>query len=451
MLARPLNTLDPPYGERLEKHRLESLRALLRECADKLPLDPLDVSAVLDPSLDEHVERIELVRTTGESLNMEEAKYKIKNDIISKDDFLKMMPISGQTTVYRPCNETNIIYFTLGATDSNETISLTVRRVNSTSVTMDISIISGGDFYLDYLEITQEVLDNLFTPSPIVQWRVDMDSLWPCVQKPRLKENSIVLPPALVTNLMDALVVLSGVDAYFQTFRMNDLPAHPWIADGDVTLTLKNPSTTPYGAISIMIPIHPISAFVSGGKLQMFLSFCGCSVQQYPSCLVCGRCSTLKGDDETRNLFYQHCHRAGQRCLNRAQLTVGCSTGGTWTQKRRCEFKVQTHPNMMALVEVIADTIEFMNKTKGQSNFTKCLKDLPKAASTINDTQVTRRVTDLLKERTNKLSKDKKSIIDKHGNKLSASVVKRYGWLFAQEEHAKGESHSRRGRMSRSA
>jgi len=433
MLARPLTTLDPPCGERLEKQRLDPLRALVRECADKLPLDPLDVSAILDPSLDESVERIELVRSTGEPLHMEEAKYKIENDIISKEDFLKMVPITGQTTVYRPCAETKMIYFTLGATESNESISLTIRQASSTSVTMEISIFSGGNFFLDNLKIDESVLDALFKPSPVVQWRVDMDSLWPCVQKPRLKENSMVLPPALVTNLMDALVVLSGVDAYFQSFRMKDLPAHPWIADGDVTLTLKDPSTTPYGTISVMIPIHPVSALVPGGKLQMFLSFCGCAVQQYPSCLVCGRCNTWKGDDDTRNIFYQHCHRAGQRCLNRAQLTVGCSTGGTWSQKRRCEFKVQTHPNMMGLVEVIADIIEFLNKTKGQSNFTKCLKDLPKAISTINDTQVTRKVTELLKTRTNKLSKDKKSIIDKHGNKLSSSVVKRYGWLFAQE------------------
>ena len=443
MLARPIHTLQPQRGERFELHRLPHLREIIRQCADKLPLTPLEIAVMLDDDHDSDVERIELVRTCGREMSIDDAMYRINVNLIEKKEFLEMTPIAGVAAVFQPTTELSKIYYTIGPTLDSESISLVIERTSLDTVSINTN---NGSIYLwkfiDDLHVEEESSNRLFETSTPIEWRANIASAWPCTRGFRVNFNdnvlSMVLPPSLVATLLDALVVSSGVDALLESYRIEGLPARPWIADGDVKIKVEPPRVGVFNAISLNIPLHPLSVSVPNGRMEMFLSVCGCAIQSHPSCLLCGRCPSWTDDDERRAIFVGHCNRAGGRCLNRIQLTVGKSMGGTWLDKRSCKLCIRSDAHAMSLVEVIADAIQFANEANAmRSTVSKLIEHvatLPPPVHVINDLSTTKGVTKLLNNNAHFRKYDPKNktsmISDKHGNKLSKTITKRYGWLF---------------------
>lgn len=442
MLALPLHTLQPQSGECLEARRLPHVRGILRQCAEKLELPPLAMAVILDSDHEADVERVELVRTRGKKMEFDDAKYRLKTNIITKGEFLEMTPIAGKSAVFRPMPEKSSIHYRLGATTDNEPISMEIERTSQTTVAINLCsdpVTSYGRYY-DALRVDESILDDAFKPNDIVEWRAKFDAAWPITRGLRVdsKDNllNMVLPPSLVATLLDALMVASGVDALLETHRIEGLPSRPWVADGDVTLKLEPPRVGPSKSISIMIPLHPLTVHVDRGRMQMSLLLCGCVVENHPMCLLCGRCAPWKGDDTRRAAFMGHCQRAGNRCLDRIQITIGKTTGGAWTDKRTCQLCIRDDPCVMALVEAIADTIEFANTAvQNVSSSTKLIEQasrLPPPVHVINDTSQTMKVAKLLRQNTHSLKYDKKkvAVVTDRDGKPCNSISKRHRWLF---------------------
>lgn len=443
MLARPIHTLQPHCGERLELQRLPHFRELIRQCATRLPLTSLEVAMILDHDHDGDIERLEMNRTCGVAMPLDDVKYRLKAELLSKDEFLDMTPIAGEASVFSPTSQQDVLYYELGATTDNEPISAKIIRKADTNVAINLrSSPTSRWIYIDDLNVSEQTLNNLFTVTEPPAWRVDIASKWPCNRGLRVSNRhdttQMVLPPSLVSSLLDALVVSSGMDALLETYRIEGLPATPWTADADVTLRVDPPQLTVFNNISIKIPLHPLCAYVSGGRVEIALSVCGCIVDSHPSCLLCGRCSPWKDASERRTTFTEHCRRAGNRCLNRIKITIGKATGGAWTDKRSKSLCIRDSPSAMSLVETVADVIEFANnvapKASSVTNLIECVSKLPRPVHVINDSAVTRGVTKLLRQNRHFMvtSKDKKTsnVVDADGNKLSKTIVKRYGWLF---------------------
>ena len=443
MLALPIHTLQPQRGTRFELERLPHLREIIRQCADKLPLTPLEVAAILDDAYDNDVERIELVRTCGKEMDISDAKYRLDTNIISKEEFLEMTPIAGTTSVFYPMSDKSTIHYTLGVTADVDSVSMLIERKSDDMVSINMQSSPTSQWvYIDNLHVDQDTSRLLFEAISSLNGSANIASSWPCTRGLRVDYKgemlNMVLPPSLVSTLLDALMVSSGVDALLEVHRTQELPARPWIADGDVTIKVEPPSVGVYNAISLKIPLHPLSVHVPNGRMELFLSVCGCATQEHPSCLLCGRCKSWVGDDERRAAFAGHCHRAGDRCLNRIRLTVGKSTGGAWVDKRSLQLCVRDEPRAMALVEAVADVIEFANKAKELrfkcSELVQHVSNLPSPVHVINDLPEVRCVTKLLKKNTYSVQYDKKKklsiLTDKNGSKLSKGITKRYSWLF---------------------
>jgi len=449
MLARSIHTLQPQRGERFELQRLPYLREIVRLCADSLPLTPSETAVILDDGHDGDVERIELVRTCGKEMTLDEVMYRMKVDLVGKNEFLEMTPIAGTAAVFQPTSEVSTLYYAIGPTVDSESIFLVIERKSVDRVSVNTS---NGPIclwkFIDNLRVDEDSLNGLFEPLKLVEWRANIASAWPCARGLRVNFKDgvlgMVLPPSLVATLLDALVVSSGVDALFESYRVDGLPSRPWIADGDVTVKVEPPRVGVFNSVSLKIPLHPLSVNVPNGRMEMFLSVCGCAIQSHPSCLLCGRCASWTDDDERRATFVGHCNRAGGRCLNRIQLTVGKSMGGAWLDKRSCKLCIRSDPHAMSLVEVISSVIQFANDANAmRSNVSKLIEHvatLPPPAHVINDLPMTRGVTKLLVKDAHFQLYDKKkkasTITDKYGNKLSKSITKRYGWLFPKKSSA---------------
>ena len=442
MLARPIHTLQPQNGERFEMHRLPHRRQVLRQCAYKLALTPLEIAVILDSDHNSDVERIELVRTCGEAMTKDDATYRLNTNLVSKEDFLDMVPIAGTDAVFRPMSDKNTIYYNIGATADTDLISIIIERQASDKVSINLqSSPSSHWVYMDNVHVEEASLDQLFETS-CTDDRVNLATSWPCTRGLRVDCNNdtlhVVLPPSLVSTLMDALVVSSGVDALFEVYRNDALPSRPWTADGDVTLKMEPPRVGTYNAVSLKLPMHPLSVHVPQGRMEVFLSMCGCATREHPSCLLCGRCAPWAGEEDRRTMFATHCRRAGNRCLNRIRITVGKSAGGAWTDKRSCQICVRDDPQAMALVEAVADIIQFADEVKTMrfktANLVEHVSKLPPPTHVINDLPVTRAVTKCLRKKTHHLDYDKKKrttkVIDKDGKPLNKTTTKRYGWLF---------------------
>lgn len=443
MLARPIHTLQPQSGDRFETHRLPHVRRLLRGCADKLAFTPLEMAVILDSNHDSDVERIELVQTCGKEMNIDEAKYRLDSNLLSKEDFIEMTPIAGTDAVFRPMSSKSTIYYNIGATADTDPISIVIERQAPDKVSINLrSSPNSHLIFMDNVHVDDTDLDLLFKTSS--EGRVEIATAWPCTRGLRVNHNDnvlqMVLPPSLVSSLLDALVVASGVDAFFEVYRNCALPSRPWTADGDVTLKVEQPRVGTFNVVSLKIPIHPVSVHIPQGRMEVFLSMCGCAVKEYPTCLLCGRCTPWANDDDRRATFAGHCRRAGNRCLNRIRITVGKSTGGAWTDKRSCQLCIRDDPQVMALVEAVADVIQFANEANAMRFKTSDLVEhnakLPPPTHVINDLPSTRMVTKLLRKKSHTLSYDKKKkmkkVIDRDGKPLNKTITKRYGWLFSK-------------------
>jgi len=442
MLARPINALQPPAGQRLEVQRLAPLRALLTE-AKGLPLTTSQIDAILDDKLDEDVERIELVHTHGQQLNIDDALFRLKNELLDKETFLNMTPIAGESAVFRMTDEQKCVYYTLGATVDHERICMQVERKSSTCVSIRIQVDPSPIWmYVGGVSVEERTVDKLFLDTEQGTWRENLTKLarlWPCTRGLRVRRDDdglhVVLPPALVEGMLSGLVSAAGVDALWSSYRNDTIPHHPWTADGDVMLKIQNPGQAGhFGALSIKVPIHPLSAHVSGGRLEMFLSACGCTVKMQPSILLCGRCTPWHGQNDQRTAFFERCQRAGNRCLDRIHLTIGCSAGGKWAEKRSLKLSARTDEGVTPLVKAMANAVEFANRVAEDPSTVKLIEyvtALPNAPP-IPNTPLVNEATKLLRTKLHQWKGRGKTrkLVDREGKGPKKTIEKRFGWLF---------------------
>lgn len=447
MLARPINTLQPPAGRRLETQRLVPLRTLLGDAKGALPLTESQLSALLDNALNEHVERIELVHVCGVQLNVDDASFQLKNGFIEAQAFLDMTPIAGETAVFRKTAERKVVHYTLGATVDNECISLQVERTTPTSVSVAVKAEPSPIWtYVDNIDVDKDTLEQLFVDLNSKEWRQNLDKLtktWPCMRGVRMRHDHeglhVVLPPSLVRGMLHGLASASGIDALWSSYRDETLPHHPWIADADVVLNVQDPRRAGrFGAISLKLPMHPLSAHVPGGRLELFLSACGCSVEMNSSSTFCGRCDTWRGQNDQRALFFEQYRRAGQRCLDRIQITVGCATGGKWSAKRSIRLSARSNPEMLPLVKALADAVEFSKRITCETSnlpsslkFVQCVAALPEAPA-VEESPLVKEATKLLREKRHawKGRGKERKLVDGDGKGPRKTIEKRFGWLF---------------------